>query len=66
MLVVQAVTGLPSDLEVLALPGSSPFLPICMMSAMNAVCMATKAITKGDKSYILQTKGICPFPPGPR
>lgn len=34
------------------MPGVAPFLPICIMPAMNAACMATKAITKGDISHI--------------
>lgn len=47
---VQAVTD--STLKVSALPGVAPFLPISIMPAMNAACMATKAITKGDISHI--------------
>lgn len=53
VVLLQAVTGLPSDSEVSTLPGSAPFIPICIMPAMNAACMATKAITKGNKSHTL-------------
>lgn len=58
VVLVQAVTGLPFDFEVSALPGAAPFLPIYIMPAMNAACTATKAITKGNKSHTLQTKNV--------